>query len=86
MKQFIINMQTRHFALIVERLAKGTSGPSKNTLSDVDLPKCTAKNPWQFANRMFMAKGILHIEEGLGSKPVTELEFFPFYRGLQTGM
>ena len=48
MKQFIINMQAsqdRHFALIEERLAKGTSGPSKDTLSGVDLPKCTAKNP-----------------------------------------
>ena len=80
MEQFMIKMQQnqdRHFALLEQKLAQGTSGPNKDIVSVVDLPKCTSTNPWRFAIRMVMADGMLHIGEGLGTKPLTDLEFYP---------
>ena len=64
------------FTRQIAEVRAGGSGPSK-TPDASSLPECTLSNPWRFAKYMPKVEGHLVIGEGLGTKPISDLEFYP---------
>ena len=51
--------------------------PPPRPLSAADCPPCSASNPWRYCQFMALADGTIHIGEGLGSRALSECEFYP---------
>ena len=53
------------------------SDPSKKAVSASTLPPYSGINPWRDVEHMVLADDMLHISEGLGSRSVLDLDFYP---------
>ena len=80
MKAFMENVQANQAAMfksMQEQIDAMKGAPPSRAPLVSELPKCTNKNPWRCAEHMVLNEGVLHIGEGLGSRPIGDLVFFP---------